>query len=342
MRIAQVSTLASPVLETGAHSVETLVWLLTRELTRLGHDVTVFAAEGSRVDGRLVATLPASYGLPGAFGDWQLCEWVNLTKAVERAREFDVIHSHAYLWGIPLQRLCPTPMVHTMHVMPDDDSAQLRRMHPGAIVSGISHYQWEHYPDLPPSAVIPHGIDPAHFTFTAEPDDYVCFLGRFIPGKGPLAAIEAARALGLPIRLAGPSNEYFETVIRPLVDGRAVEYVGPVSGDERSHLLGGARALLYPLSEPEPFGLVPIEAMMCGTPVAATRVGAVPEIVDAGVTGFWAATAEGFPDSVLAALQLNRQAVRRHAEARFSYQTMVGGYSRLFHDAVERRESAGA
>lgn len=337
MRIAQVSTLASPVRGTAAESVETLVWLLTRELTRLGHDVTVFASAGSAVDGRLVSTLPASYGLPGAFGDWQLCEWVNLVEAIRRAGEFDVLHSHAYLWGIPLQALGRVPMVHTMHVMPNDDSALLRRRYPDAVVTALSAFQWSEFPDLPPAAIVPHGIDPGQFTFAAQPDDYVCYLGRFIPGKGPLAAIETARALGLPIRLAGPDNDYFATTIAPLVDGRTVQHVGLVSGDERSRFLGGARVLLYPLEEPEPFGLVPIEAMMCGTPVAAMCLGAVPEIVDPGVTGEWATERTDFTRAVATAMRLDRRRVRQQAEARFSYTTMARGYLSVYEQVASRR-----
>src|SRR5262249_13465613 len=132
MRIAQVSTLATPVRRERSDSIEYLVWLLSRELTRLGHAVTVFAAAGSEVYGELVVTLPGPYGTDGSPDDWQLCEWMNLCRAVEESGRFDVLHSHAYLWGLPLERLARSPMVHTFHLGPYENEAALRALVPGA------------------------------------------------------------------------------------------------------------------------------------------------------------------------------------------------------------------
>src|SRR5260370_34415940 len=125
MRIAQVSTVGTPVRREGSDSIESLVWLLGRELTRLGHEVTTFAAAGSEAYGELVATLPGPYGTAGAPDDWQLCEWVNLCRAVEQSGRFDVLHSHAYLWGLPLSRLARAPMVHTLHIIAYEEEARL-------------------------------------------------------------------------------------------------------------------------------------------------------------------------------------------------------------------------
>src|SRR4051812_26919419 len=125
MRIAQIATLSTPVRQGGSGSVEGLVWLLARELTRLGHEVTVFAAAGSQACGEVVATLPGPYAEKGSPNDWHLCEWINLARAVEESARFDLLHSHAYLWGLPLQSLAQAPMVHTTHVCPDDDAARL-------------------------------------------------------------------------------------------------------------------------------------------------------------------------------------------------------------------------
>ena len=140
----------------GSGSVEGLVWLLARELTRLGHAVTVFAAAGSCVEGELVVTLPGPYAVNGAPGNWHLCEWINLCRAVEQSGRFDVLHSHAYLWGLPLQPLSKAPMVHTLHVCADEDVARLRAMAPDACVTAISRYQWSGFPALRPAAVIQH------------------------------------------------------------------------------------------------------------------------------------------------------------------------------------------
>jgi glycosyltransferase involved in cell wall biosynthesis len=334
MRIALVSTLATRVRQRGSGSVEGLVWLLSRELTALGHDVTVFAAGGSEPCGELVAALPGPYGDQGSPDDWQLCEWINLGRAVEQSGRFDVLHSHAYLWGLPLEPLCRVPMVHTTHVCPHKDAVRLWALRPGACVTAVSDYQWSAFPGLRPAAVIRHGVDATQFTFRREPEDYVCYLGRFIPGKGPLDAIAAARSLGLRLLLAGPRNDYFRKHVEPLVDERTVEYLGPLGGPERDRLLGGARALLYPLREPEPFGLVPVEAMLCGTPVAAVRLGAVPEIVEEGLTGSSAAAVDGFREAVLRALTLDRRWVQERAAQRFSASRMAREYAEVYQRVV--------
>ncbi len=336
MRIAQVSTLSAPVRSDTGGSVESLVWLLTRELVRLGHEVTVFATAGSETDGHLVATLAGPYGAEGSLDDWQLCEWVNLCRAVEQSGRFDVLHSHAYLWGLPLEPLSRAPMVHTLHIVPDDNHARLWWMRPQARVVAVSRHQWSAYPGLRPAAVIHHAVDVCRFTLQEKPGDYVCYLGRFVSGKGPVQAIETARSLGLRLLLAGPENAYFRDQVRPLLDGRTAEYVGFVEGAARDRLLGGARVLLYPIQYPEAFGLVVVEAMLCGTPVAAMRLGAVPELLEEGVTGSMADSMAGFPQAVQRCLCLDRLRIRSLAEQRFSVGRMAWEYLRVYEQSLVR------
>jgi len=330
MRIAQVATLSAPVRPDSAGSVESLVWLLTRELTRLGHQVTVFGTAGSQADGEVVVTSPGPYAQDGALEDWHLCEWVNLTKAIEQSHHFDVMHSHAYLWGIPLQPFSRAPLVHTTHIVPDEDSARLWAAAPQSCVTAISRHQWSAYPDLHPFEVVPHGVDTTQFSFQEQPDDYLLYLGRFVSGKGPMLAIETARRLGLPLILAGPSNQYFREKIQPLVDGRNVKYAGFVTGRERNQLLGGARALLYPIQYPEAFGLVLVESMLCGTPIAGMRLGAVPEIVAEGVGGFTAVSREEFSSVVPPCLTLDRRRIRQQALQTFSAEKMARDYASCY------------
>jgi glycosyltransferase involved in cell wall biosynthesis len=334
VRIAEVATLATPVARHGSGSIENIVWNLAKGFVERGHEVTVFAAAGSDPCGELVATLPGTYGSDGLPDDWRLCEWENAAAAVAQSARFDVVHSHNYLWGLPLESLSAAPMVHTLHVLPYEDDRRLVRLHPGATVTAVSAFQWSGFPDVVPADVVHHGVDPADFTFRAEPDEYLCYLGRFLPAKGVLAAIDVARRMGLPLRLAGPRDDYFDEEVVTLVDGDVVSYVGSVTGSDRDRFLGGARALLYPITFAEPFGLVMPEAMMCGTPVVACAVGAVPELVDDGVTGFLAPvdfeSGADLVAGVEGALALDRGGVRERALERFHVDRMVDGYLRVF------------
>jgi glycosyltransferase involved in cell wall biosynthesis len=337
MRIAQIATLSASVRQDSGGSVESIVWLLTRQLAKLGHQITVFGVAGSQADGEVVATSPGPYARDGALEDWHLCEWVSHCRAVEQSGRFDVMHSHAYLWGIPLQPLARAPLVHTSHIVPDEDSARLWAAAPQSYVTAISRVQWSAFPDLKPAVIIPHGVDTTRFTFHERPEDYVLYLGRFVSGKGPLLAIETARRLGLRLVMAGPSNPYFREKIQPLVDGKNVEYAGFVTGNERNRLLGGARALIYPIQHPEAFGLVLVEAMLCGTPIAAMRRGAVPEIVEEGVSGFTATTREEFASVIPKCFSLDRHQIQQRARENFSAEKMAREYAVFYERVVAKK-----
>jgi glycosyltransferase involved in cell wall biosynthesis len=333
MRIAQIATLSAPVRKDSSGSVESLVWLLSRELRKLGHEVTVFASGDSDWD-KLEAVLPAPCGAAGSLDDWHVCEWLNLAKAVQKSGHFDVLHTHAYLWGLPLEPFCETRMVHTLHIVPDENSARLWSLRPDACVTAISEHQWSAYNQLRPAAVIHHGLDVADFPFCEKPEDYVVYLGRFVSGKGPLHAINIARQLGLRLVMAGPGNAYFRETVRPRIDDKSVEYAGYVTGARKAELLGKARALLYPIQYAESFGLVLVEAMLCGTPVVAMNLGAVPEIVEHGVTGFAAESLDDFARLVPKAFDLSRPEIRRRAAARFSVERMAREYSEVYGQVV--------
>jgi glycosyltransferase involved in cell wall biosynthesis len=334
VRIAQIASVATPVRREGSGSIEQVVWTLSKGLGDLGHSVTVFGVAGSESPGDLVTTLPGPYGHPGVPEEWRVAEWVNIARALEHADDFDVIHSHGYLYGLPIAHLSRVPMVHTLHVMPAPESASLARLYPSATITALSAYQWSEYPDIRKPVVIPHGLPSEDFTFTAEPEGYLAFLGRFTSGKGVITAIETARRLDVPIRLAGWENDLFAAEVAPLVDGEAVRFVGPVYGRERDLFLGNAAALLYPITAHEPFGMVMPEAMLCGTPVAAFRVGAVSEIVDEGVTGCSVPVGSDLAPAVRSAMDLERSLVARTAEDRFGATAMALRFEALFEEVV--------
>jgi glycosyltransferase involved in cell wall biosynthesis len=336
LRIAQVATLATLVGPEATGSIESVVWLLARELTCLGHEVTVFAAHGSQSPGELVATLPGTYAANGSPPEWYTCEWVNMARAVEESERFDVMHLHAYLWSLPLTPLARCPLVHTTHVVPYEEEARLRELYPDACVTAVSHAQWRRFPQLASAPVVPHGLDLARYTLSEQPEDYLCYMGRFTAGKGPLEAIATARALGMRLVMAGPRDRYFAQHVEPLVDDRTIAYAGFLDPPARDRLLGGARALLYPLKAPEPFGLVIAEAMACGTPVAALTLGAVPELVEDGLTGALASTVEELPGAVLRCLALDRRRVAERARARFAAERMAADYLSVYSQAIER------
>ncbi len=340
MRVAQIAPIAHPVAAGVGESVEQLVWLLCEELVRRGPEVTLFATGDSDTSARLASAYPRGYEQDSDLWDWRLHETVNAAQAFERAGEFDLIHSHAYHFALPFTRLVSTPVVHTYHVEMDQDVLAAYRRYPEAHLVAVSQWQRSTLPDLPVAEVIPHGIDVAAFPFRAGAGGHLLFLGRMIEDKGPLEAVRLARELGLPLVLAGPGSEYFEEHVRPLVDGEQISYVGRVGLKQRGELLARAGALLLPLTYPEPFGLVMVEAMACGTPVVACSLGAVPELVQDGVSGFCAPTPKQLGELVPRALGLDRSRVREYALRRFDYRQMVERHEALYRRLVERERPA--
>jgi len=335
-----VAPIASAVTPTSTASIEQLVWQLTEELVRRGHDVTLYATGDSFTSAHLQATYARGYGDDPLLWNWQFHETMHVASAFEEADDFDVIHSHAYHHALPFTRLTGTPVVHSYHVIPDDDVARLYARYPDACVVAISRYQEGFFRASPSTTVIHHGINTAGFPFRAESDGYLLFLGRMLPGKGVVEAVHLARQVGMRLLIAGPENDhddYFRSEVAPLVDGRDVVYLGPVTVSERNPLLAGAAALLYPILAPEPFGLVLIEAMACGTPVAAFGRGAVPEIVENGVTGYFADDLPSLAALLPAVVGLDRAGVRDAVARRFDHRHMVERYVAVYERLSQTR-----
>jgi glycosyltransferase involved in cell wall biosynthesis len=342
LKIAHVVPVATPIPAPLGGSVEQVSYLLTEELVRRGHEVTLFATGNTQTSARLAALFPHGYYEDLDMWPWEHYEMMNLAAACERAAEFDVIHYEAayYPMSTVFSRLINTPLSQTIHLQPPPEQVALWRYYAEANFVAISAYQRAALNGLHCAATIFHGLDLANFPFNAEPADYLAFLGRFTPGKGILQAIEIAKRTGLRLKIAAAETEYFHEAVKQHLDGQQIEYLGELGHADKVQLLGGARALLYPIQTPEPFGLVLTEAMACGTPVAALGKGAVPEIVINGVSGYVAETLDELIERLPDVLALPRAAVRHHVEAHFSVEAMTDGYEELFYRlAAAHREN---
>lgn len=337
LRIAQIAPVAGPVIPGAGESVEQLIELLVEGLLARGHEVTLYATGDSRTEGRLRSVLPRGYDEEDAIWDWYRAESFNAALAFEHAAEHDVIHAHDSHFALPFAPLVDTPLVDTPHTEIAPEVLAEYRRRPEVHVVAVSEYQRSTLDGHPSVTVIPHGIEFDAFPFSPRAEGYLLFLGRMLADKGPGDAIRIAQAAGLPLILAGPAEEDYDIREEPAVDGDQIRWLGRVGVAERNRLLAGAVALLFPVVYPEPFGLVLLEAMACGTPVLATELGAVPEIVQAGVTGFTAPTWQGLAERVPAAAALNRQAVRRTARDRFDARLMIDRHEALYQSLAERR-----
>jgi glycosyltransferase involved in cell wall biosynthesis len=310
--------------------------LLTEGLVACGHDVTLFATADSITSARLHAIYAKGYWHDEKMWPWELYEMLNLAEAVERARDFDVIHYEAayYPMAMAFARLSPTPIVQTLHHAPAPEETSLWSRYPEAPFVAISGEQARLLDGARVVGVVLHGIDTEAFTFRAEPDDYLLFLGRFTEGKGVLQAIEVAKRVGMRLILAAAEEAYYHEHVARYVDGERVVYVGEADHAAKVELYGGARALLYPIQAPEPFGLVLAEAMACGTPAAALDKGAVREVVDDGVTGIIFGDLERMVTGLGRVLALDRSVVHERAVARFGVQRMVDEYVDVYRQLV--------
>jgi len=337
LRIAHVAPVATTVPPPKSGSVETMTSLLTEGLVASGQDVTLFATARSTTRARLHATFDEGYWHDPTMWPWELYEMLNLAAAVERAGEFDVIHYEAASYPISLAftRLSPTPVVQTLHHSPSAAEVKLWSRYPEAAFVAISDEQARLLDGVNVVGTVLHGIDSDSFAFQETPDDYLLFLGRFTEGKGVLQAIEVARRVGMKLVLVAAEEAYYREKVAPHVDGSQIVYHGEADHPTKVRLYGGARALLYPIQAPEPFGLVLAEAMACGTPVAALDRGAVREIVDDGVTGIVFSDLEQMTHELARVMALDRHRVRERAVARFGVARMVNEYIAVYRRIVE-------
>ena len=342
LRVAMVAPVAQAVPPARSGSVETVTALLTDGLVARGHDVTLFATASSVTSGRLHAIYEHGYHDDASMWPWELCELLNLAAAVERAESFDVIHYQAVYAPMSLAytRVIATPVLQTLHHAPTQPEVTLWSRYPEAPFIAVSRAQANLLAGLRVVATIHHAVDTETLACRVEPDDYLLFLGRFTEGKGVLPAIEVARRSGRRLILAAAANDYYKNAVAPLVDGRQIVYAGEVNQTRKAALLGGARALLYPVQEAEPFGLVLTEAMACGTPVAALDRGAVRELVDEGVTGGVFDTLDALVAGLPGLLAIDRAGIRARAVDRFGPDRMVDAHVEVYLRLAEQGRNA--
>jgi glycosyltransferase involved in cell wall biosynthesis len=342
MRIAQVAPLIESVPPRLYGGTERIVSYLTEELVAQGHDVTLFASGDSITSARLVKCCTQALRLsPGAVDPIPYL-MLMLDKVRRRASDFDIVHFHIDQFHFPICNGLRHPAVTTLHGRQDlPDLKALYTGFPRMPLVSISNAQRAPLPVANFVATVPHGLPREPLVFSPEPrSGYLAFIGRISPEKRLDRAVEIARTAGLPLKIAAKvdkvDRDYFNAKIEPLLEGPGVEYIGEIDERRKPAFLGDARALLFPIDWPEPFGLVMIEAMACGTPVLAFRCGSVPEVVDDGVTGWTVGSMAEAMAALPRVLALDRARVRRRFEERFTVARMARDYLKVYEQLLPK------
>lgn len=341
MRIAQIAPLAESVPPRLYGGTERIVSYLTEELVRQGHEVVLFASGDSITSAELVACSERALRLDPRSSDMLAHHVFMLEQARRRAELFDVLHFHVDYLHFPVFRDFADKTLTTLHGRLDLwDIKPVFRLFRDMPLSSISASQRLPLPDQNWVGTVHHGIPVEHYAFSAKSEDYLAFLGRISPEKRVDRAVEIAKAAGLPLRIAAKidkvDQEYFDTEIAHRLRGRDIHFIGEIGDAQKSAFLGGARALLFPIDWPEPFGLVMLEAMACGTPVIAWNNGSIPEIIEPGVTGFIVESVEEAVAAVHKAARLDRHNIRERCAARFNVERMARDYVRIYRNAMSR------
>ena len=341
MRVAILSPVWFAVPPTGYGGIELIVSLLADGLVDAGHEVTLFASGDSLTKAELAYTYEQA---PSELIGRSLPELRHALACYTRASEFDVINDHSGMPAAALAGALSTPVLHTVHGPLDGEAGStyecIQQVAPNVGLISISLNQRRPKPNLPWAANIPNALDLSLYPCKPHLGEYLLFLGRMSPDKGAHRAIAVATELGLPLKMAGKNREpreqqYFAEFVEPHLNDR-IEWLGEVSHGTKVELLQDARATLFPIEWEEPFGLVMIESMACGTPVIATRHGAVPEVIEDGVSGLIVENYRQMPDALERADTLDPLECRRYVEERFAPERMVGDYLDAYREAVSR------
>ena len=343
MRIAQIAPLHERVPPKFYGGTERVVSFLTEELVHQGYDVTLFASGDSETSAKLVRCCDMALRLNPAVRDTLLYHMIMLDEVCRRADEFDILHFHIDVLHAPLVRAFADRTLTTLHGRLDlPDLVPFYAAFGDLPLASISNNQQGYLRNVNWLETIHHGLPRELLAFSPKTDGYLAFLGRIAPEKGPDRAIEIATRCGMPLKIAAKIDRvdqaYWDEQIRPMVQANSdVEFIGEIGESDKAGFLGGATALLFPIDWPEPFGLVMIEAMACGTPVIAYRRGSVPEIIQDNVSGFVVDTIEEAVAAVRRVADLDRAKVRAAFERRFTAERMARDYVALYRQLLAGR-----
>lgn len=353
LRIAQVAPPFERVPPLAYGGTERIVHGLVTELNQRGHEVTTFASGDSAVPGRHIETVPLALRPQGYTGDSLPYMQLTLHLLLTQVDQFDLIHSHLEWISLLLARISPVPVVSTFHGRLDLPWADALFADPPGGLVAISENQASAHPDVPWAGIVYNGLRLVDAPFGRQRTDALCFVGRVAEEKGIVEAIDVAKASGRPLRIAakigpvGPEHDYNDAVFQPALAaaGKDVEFLGELSQADRDQLFAESYAALMPGSWPEPFGLVAIEALACGTPIVARRAGALPEIIRDGIDGFFGDDVTAMAFKVDRVADLDREAIRESVIDRFSVERMTDGYEaiydRMLATATGRRGQVG-
>ncbi len=340
MRIAQVAPLTEAVPPKFYGGTERVVHWLTEELVALGHDVTLYASGDSQTSAKLEAAWPRALRLDGSVRDPNALHMLMLERVRQRADDFDFLHFHLDYYPFSIFSRCHTPFITTLHGRLDLPEHQpLFATFPSIPIISISDAQRRPIPHAGWVNTVYHGLPEKMLTPQPVKPQYLAFLGRIAPEKRVDRAIRVALECGIPLKIAAKvdrvDREYYDEQIKPMIDGKNIEYIGEITDAQKSDFLSGAVALMTPIDWPEPFGLVMIEAMACGTPVIAFNRGSVPEVVDEGVTGFIVEDEKSAIGAVYRLSELSRAGVRKRFEERFTARRMAQDYLAVYRQLME-------
>ena len=344
MKIAQVAPLTESVPPRLYGGTERVVSYLTEELTRQGHEVTLYASGDSVTSARLRPVCDRSLRLNTVPGDYLVHHTLLIQQVFNEAYLYDIIHFHIDFIHFPLSRLYRTPQLTTLHGRLDiPDLQKIYREFREMPVVSISHAQRRPLPGANWLATVYNGIPDHIYTFHPKAENYFAFLGRISPEKGIEEAIRIALLAGIELRIAAKVDPvdklYFKEVIKPKLKEPLINYIGEINEQEKNNFLGNARALLFPINWPEPFGLVMIEAMACGTPIVAYRRGSVPEIMQNGVSGFIAENAREAVEAIHNIDAISRSDCRNVFERRFSSAKMAEKYVHVYQRLCNKNQN---